>query len=43
LVGVEALKTVSLEGLLENFSGRVSIKLAVKFQAKVRKLVGIKS
>jgi len=32
LVGVEALKTVSLEGLLEKFSGRVS-KLPVKFQA----------
>jgi hypothetical protein len=32
LVGVEALKTVSLEGLLEKFSKRVS-KLPVKFQA----------
>jgi hypothetical protein len=31
-VGVEALKTVSLEGLLEKFSGRVS-KLPVEFQA----------
>ena len=31
LVGVEALKTVSLEGLLEKFSGRVS-KLPVEFQ-----------
>jgi hypothetical protein len=32
LVGVEALKTVSLEGLLEKFSGRVS-KLPVEFRA----------
>jgi len=32
LVGVEALKTVSLEGLLEKFAGRVS-KLPVEFQA----------
>ena len=32
MVGVEALKTVSLEGLLEKFSGRVS-KLPVEFQA----------
>ena len=32
MVGVEALKTVSLEGLLEEFSGRVS-KLPVEFQA----------
>jgi hypothetical protein len=32
LVGVEALKTVSLEGLLEKFSGRVS-KLPVDLQA----------
>jgi len=32
LVGVEALKTVSLEGLLEKFSSRVS-KLPVEFQA----------
>jgi hypothetical protein len=31
LVGVEALKTVSLEGLLEEFSIRVS-KLPVEFQ-----------
>jgi hypothetical protein len=32
LVGVEALKTVGLEGLLEKFSWRVS-KLPVEFQA----------
>ena len=32
LVGVEALKTISLEGLLEKFSIRVS-KLSVEFQA----------
>jgi hypothetical protein len=32
LVGVEALKTVSLEGILEKFVGRVS-KLSVEFQA----------
>jgi hypothetical protein len=32
LVGVEALKTVSLEELLEKFSGRVS-KLSDEFQA----------
>ena len=32
LVGVEALKTVSLEGLLEKFAGRVS-KLPAEFQA----------
>jgi hypothetical protein len=32
LVGVGALKTVGLEGLLERFSGRVS-KLPVEFQA----------
>jgi hypothetical protein len=31
LVGVEALKTVSLEGLLENFSIRFS-RLPVEFQ-----------
>jgi hypothetical protein len=31
LVGVEELKTVSLEGLLERFSGRVS-KLPIEFQ-----------
>jgi hypothetical protein len=31
LVGVEALKTVGLEGLVEKFSGRVS-KLPVEFQ-----------
>jgi hypothetical protein len=31
LVGVEGLKTVSLEGLLEKFSGRV-FKLPVQFQ-----------
>jgi hypothetical protein len=32
LVGVDPLKTVSLEELLEKFSGRVS-KLPVEFQA----------
>jgi hypothetical protein len=32
LVGVEALKTASLEGLLEKFSGRVS-RLPVEFQS----------
>jgi hypothetical protein len=32
LVGVEALKTVSLEGLLEKFSGRIS-NLPVELQA----------
>ena len=31
MVGVEALKTVSLEGLLEKFSSRVS-KLPVEFK-----------
>jgi hypothetical protein len=31
LVGVEALKTDSLKGLLEEFSGRIS-KLPVEFQ-----------
>ena len=32
MAGVEALKTVGLEGLLEKFSGRVS-KLPVEFQS----------
>jgi hypothetical protein len=32
LVGVEALKTVGLEGLLEKFSKRIS-NLPIKFQA----------
>jgi hypothetical protein len=32
LVGVETMKTVSLEGILEKFSGRVS-KLPFEFQA----------